>query len=182
MANINDYLDWRGDVPLSSMGLNEIDNMILSRFSYLPFPKIELDDNEKIGSIMAKFRRLKDTDYNIAGDIPLSKKLRKSMRFRKLIVSDYCSVVDNEVEKQFAAICVHLPNDELYISYCGTDNTLVGWKEDFNLSFMSHIPAQIEGVNYLKMIAQKYPNAKIHIGGHSKGGNVAVYSAVFCRK
>lgn len=179
MANIIDYLDWRGDITLNECGLNEIDNMILSRFSYLPFSKVKLSDNETVGSIMEKFKDLSQDDFNIYGDFPLSQKLLKYVRFRNLEVSDYYSIVDNEVEKQFAAICIHLPNNEIYVSYCGTDNTIVGWKEDFNLSFMTHIPAQIEGVKYLKNIASKYPSKKIHIGGHSKGGNVAVYSAVF---
>ncbi len=179
MANINDYLDWRGDITLEEKGLNEVDNMILSRFSYLPFSKISLGNDETVGSIMEKFKNFQQEEFNIAGDFPLSQKLLKYVRFRNLRVSDYYSIVDNEVEKQFAAICVHLPNNEIYVSYCGTDNTIVGWKEDFNLSFMTHIPAQLEGVKYLKRVASKYPEKNFHIGGHSKGGNVAVYSAVF---
>ena len=179
MANINDYLDWRGDITLEEKGLNEVDNMILSRFSYLPFSKISLGNDETVGSIMEKFKNFQQEEFNIAGDFPLSQKLLKYVRFRNLRVSDYYSIVDNEVEKQFAAICVHLPNNEIYVSYCGTDNTIVGWKEDFNLSFMTHIPAQLEGVKYLKKVSSKYPEKNFHIGGHSKGGNVAVYSAVF---
>lgn len=180
MANINDYLDWRGDVPLSSTKLNEVDKMILSRFSYFPFSKIKVEKAETIKSIVDKFKDFKEEDFNIAGDFSLSKKLGKSIRFKNLKVTDYYEVFDAEVEKQFAAICIHLPHNELYVSYCGTDNTLVGWKEDFNMSFMTHVPSQVEGVKYLKKVAKKYPDKAIRISGHSKGGNVAVYSAVFC--
>lgn len=179
MPNINDYLDWRGDIPIKKMPLNEVDNMILSRFSYFPFHKIKINKEETIESLMEKLKDFKVEKFNIAGDKSLSEKLLKSDRFRKLKVTDFYANTDNEAEKQFSAITIHLPFNEVYVSYCGTDNTLVGWKEDFNLSFMQHIPAQIEGVNYLKKIANKY-NSKIRIGGHSKGGNVAVYSAVFC--
>ena len=181
MSNINDYLDWRGDILFENSPINEVDNMILSRFSYLPFKKIELKNTETIEKIMEKFKKFKTTDFNITGDDPLSKKLAKSERFKNLKVSDYYANTDMEAEKQFSAITIHLPNDELYISFCGTDNTLVGWKEDFNMSFMQHIPAQLEGVKYLQKVANKYPG-KIHLGGHSKGGNIAVYSAVFAGK
>ena len=179
MPNINDYLEWRGDIHFKKMPLNEVDNMILSRFSYMPFHKVKLNKNETIASVMNKMKDFELEKFNIAGDKPLSEKLLKSERFRKLKVTDYYANTDTESEKQFSAITIHLPNNEIYVSYCGTDNTLVGWKEDFNLSFMQNIPAQLEGVEYLKKIAAKY-ESRIHIGGHSKGGNVAVYSAVFC--
>lgn len=180
MANINDYLDWRGDISLAASKLNEVDNMILSRFSYLPFSKIKIDEEETVESITNKFKNFKKEDFNIDGDFLLAKKLNKSNRFKELKVTDYYEIVDTEVEKQFAAISLQSPNNEVYVSYCGTDNTIVGWKEDFNMSFMNHVPSQIEGVKYLQRIAKEYPEKKIRISGHSKGGNVAIYSAVFC--
>lgn len=180
MANINDYLDWRGDISLAASKLNEVDNMILSRFSYLPFSKIKIDEEETVESITNKFKNFKKEDFNIDGDFLLAKKLNKSNRFKELKVTDYYEIVDTEVEKQFATISLQSPNNEVYVSYCGTDNTIVGWKEDFNMSFMNHVPSQIEGVKYLQRIAKEYPEKKIRISGHSKGGNVAVYSAVFC--
>ena len=74
MANINDYLDWRGDITLEEKGLNEVDNMILSRFSYLPFSKISLGNDETVGSIMEKFKNFQQEEFNIAGDFPLKSK------------------------------------------------------------------------------------------------------------
>ncbi len=181
MPNINDYLKWRGDLTFNESPLNEVDNMILSRFSYLPFNKIDMKNKETIGSIVKKLTKLQKEDFNIGGDKPLVDNLNDCIRFKDLLVTDYIENNNKDSEEQFAAVTIHLNNEEMYLSYCGTDNTLVGWKEDFNLSFMQHIPAQIEGVKYLKKIANKY-NKKIHIGGHSKGGNVAVYSAVFVEK
>ena len=75
-----------------------------------------------------------------------------------------------------------MPNNELFVSYRGTDATIVGWKEDFNMSFMINVPSQLEGVKYLEAISKKYFRKKLRIGGHSKGGNVAVYSSIFCDK
>ena len=66
----------------------------------------------------------------------------------------------------------------MYLSFLGTDKTILGWKEDFNMSFMKNVPSQIEGLKYLKKISKKYPDKKIILGGHSKGGNIAIYSGL----
>lgn len=179
MPNINNYLEWRGDIKLEIDPLNEIDNMILSRFSYMPFNKIDMQETETMGSISKKLKDFPVEEFNIAGDKPLVEHIIESDRFKDLKVTDYEENTDLSVEKQFAAITIHLGDEEIYVSFCGTDNSIVGWKEDFNLSFSQHLPSQKEGVEYLKGIAHKYKNNKIHIGGHSKGGNIAAYSAIF---
>ena len=102
-----------------------------------------------------------------------------SKRFGEMLALEYINKIDPEQEKQFSAITVILPDDTLYISYRGTDNTLIGWKEDFNISFKSHIASQISAKKYLENIAKKYPYKKIRRGGHSKGGHLAVYASVF---
>ena len=181
MPNINDYLKWRGDLTFKQSPLNEVDNMILSRFSYLPFNKVNIKENETIGSIVKRLTKFGVEEFNIEGDKPLVDNLNNCIRFRDLKLTDYVEDTDLKLEEQFAAITIHLNDKEMYISFCGTDNTLVGWKEDFNLSFMQNIPAQLAGVKYLKDISHKY-NKKMYIGGHSKGGNVAVYAAVFSGK
>ena len=182
MANINDYIKWRGDIDLDVSPLNEVDIMILSRFSYLPFQMVKHNEEETIASIAKKFKNFDVKELNMPGDKALSLNIVNAKRFANIKVTDFRLNTDMEAEKQFAAITMHLPSGELFISYCGTDNTLVGWKEDFNLSFMMHIPAQLEAVEYLKNIAKKYPKKKIYLAGHSKGGNVAVYAAVFAPK
>lgn len=183
MSNMVDYVNWRGDIPLTLSNLNEIDKMILSRFSYFRFQKVNANDNDTIESITTRLiETLKKEEYNIAGDYDLTRALNRSDRFKDLKVTDYFEILDEDVQKQFAAICIHLPENVIYVSYCGTDDTMVGWKEDFNLSFMTGVPSQKEGVKYLNKIAQKYPEKKFILGGHSKGGNVAVYSGVFSQK
>ena len=179
MSNLNDYLSWRGDVIIdSNNGFNEIDSMILARSSYLIFDKIEMNEKETIKTISEKMKDFENKEFRYNGDKEMITKLGLSKRFQNMVVTDFDEISDKEVEKQFGAITIHISDDEMYISYIGTDSTIYGWKEDFNMSFMDYVPCQSEGKNYLEKIAHKYPNKKIRIGGHSKGGNVAIYSAI----
>ena len=179
MANIVDYIIWRGDIPVSKeYPFNEIDSMILARFSYLIFERINLKASETIGSICNKMIHFSEAEFKISGDKYLVEELCKSKRFKSLMVTDYIEHSDAEIEKQFSAITIHISDDEMYVSFEGTDKTINGWKEDFNLAFLEFVPAQEEGAKYLKTIMSKYPTKKVRIGGHSKGGNIAIYSAI----
>ena len=177
MSNINDYLLWRGDLSLKSSPLNSIDNMILARFSYMPFYKIQMEPIETVESISKKMISFEDKDFGYHGDKDLITNMGKSLRFKNMIVTDYEANTDKESQKQFSAITVHVDNNTMYLSFNGTDSSIIGWKEDFNLSFMENIPSQIEGTEYLKKQALKY-NKNILMGGHSKGGNIAIYAGV----
>ncbi len=179
MANINDYLLWRGDIKFSNdFPLNEVDAMILGRFSYLIFNKIKMENKETIESIYNKMKDFNNDEFRYNGDKELITNLAKSTRFKNMMVTDFVEIKDRDIEKQFGAITIHLPNNEMYISYIGTDSSISGWKEDFNMSFMESVPCQISGKEYLENISKKYPLKRIRIGGHSKGGNVAIYSAI----
>lgn len=183
MSNINDYLLWRGDIRIDdTFNFNEIDSMILARFSYLRFDKIKINGEETIKTISDKMRDLKNDEFLYDGDKELITYLGSSVRFRDMVVTDYIKNRDIEAEKQFGAITIHISEDELYVSYIGTDSTINGWKEDFNMAFMDNVPCQLSGKEYLEKIAGKYPYKKIRIGGHSKGGNVAIYSAITASK
>ena len=179
MANINEYLDWRGDIPINDeFGINEIDNMIFARISYLLFDKIEFEDEETIESVSNKMKNFKNEEFNYNGDKELITKLGKSRRFKDLIVTEYEKNNDVEAERQFSAITIHISKKLMYLSFEGTDGTILGWKEDFNMAFMKNVASQISAKEYLEKIANKYKNKKIILGGHSKGGNVAIYAAV----
>ena len=185
MANVCDYVKWRGDLSIEQSEFNEIDNLILSRFSYFPFDKI-IKENEVV-TIKELSERFKKQDISKLpilwkDDVDLFPLMGESERFGKLLATKYINKIDPEQEKQFAAITVLMPNDTIFVSYRGTDNTIVGWKEDLNMSFKSHIASQISAKKYLEIIAQEYPDKKIRIGGHSKGGNIAVYAATFVNK
>ena len=182
MANVCDYIKWRGDINFEQSKFNEIDNLILSRFSYFPFDKI-IEENEivTIKELSKRFQKQDVTKLPILwkDDVDLFPLIGESKRFGELLATKYINKIDPEQEKQFAAITVLMPDDTIFISYRGTDNTIVGWKEDLNMSFKSHIASQLSAKKYLEMIAKEYSDKKIRIGGHSKGGNIAVYAATF---
>ena len=181
MANILDYIKENGNITFQEEQFNEIDNLIFSRLSYLPFEDIKIEEKETFETIANKLKDIEIKKFIMKNDKELIKLVGKSNRYKDLLVTDYYFSRDDKKEKQFVAITIHLENDEIYISYGGTDDTLVGWKEDFNLSFMTHIPAQVEALKYIRRVSKKY-NCKIHLGGHSKGGNLAVYAGIFCSK
>ena len=178
MANIHDYLYWRGDLPFSNVPINELDGLVLTRFAYMPMEELTLDPSETVVSICEKLKTLPVDKFRLEGDMQFVHLLSKSDRFDDLIVTDFVKNNDPEAVLQFAAVTIHLPNDELYIAYCGTDSTLTGWKEDFYMSFMEDVPAQKKALDYALAICKKNPGKPFHLGGHSKGGNLAIYTAV----
>ena len=180
MANIFDYMKWR-DISLKNVKFNEIDNLILSRLSYFPFDGVITKDEEiTLKEAYERTKILGTTGRTLqAEDIDLYPVLAKSIRFGKCKVTNFINKIEPEAEKQFSAVTVILPDDTIYVSFRGTDNTIIGWKEDFNMSFSDIVPSQLDSVEYLDGVAKKYKN-KLRVGGHSKGGNLAVYAGAFC--
>ena len=101
-------------------------------------------------------------------------------RFKNCRVTRFVNNIIDSERTQFAAITVILPNNTLYISFRGTDNTITGWREDLDMSFQDNVPCQLEGVRYLEEIASFYTEQFMRVGGHSKGGNIAIYASSFC--
>lgn len=180
MPNIMDYLNWRGDLSFKQDKINEVDTIILSRFSYLPFKEINMEKIDTIEKISNKMKDLSSDKFIWKNDKEFIIKLGQTNRFKDLVITDYDETFDIEAEKQFAAITIWLPKGYKYISFRGTDMSLVGWKEDFNMSFMQNIPSQLEAVKYLNEVGSRY-GGKLIVGGHSKGGNLAVYASMFCK-
>ena len=186
MANIFDYLNWRGDLSLQQDEFNEVDNLILSRLSFIPFDGVvpeSFDTGLSIQSAAEVIGKIKpsDLELNMKKDLKLLKAVAKSNRFASMRLCGYINNVDIKTQKQFCAVTIELGNNAVYVAYRGTDKSIVGWKEDFNMSFMPSIPAQIHAVSYLEEAATHF-KGKIIVGGHSKGGNLAVYAAAFCSK
>lgn len=181
MANIFDYMNWR-DISLEQVEFNEIDNLILSRLSYFPFDGL-IGENEEI-TVKESYSRYKSkgTTGRILQkeDNDLFPILASSVRFGDMKITNYINKLDLIQEKQFSAITILMPDETIYVAFRGTDNTIVGWKEDFNMSFSELVPAQTDAVSYIENVAEKYKN-KIRVGGHSKGGNLAVYASAFCQ-
>ena len=182
MANIIDYVKWRGDLSLTESEFNEIDSLILNRFSYFPLESlIKEEETVSIKELSKRFIKMGKDNLAILweDDAVLLPEMGQSRRFGEMIAVENVIKLEKEQEEQFSAVTVILPDNTIYVSFRGTDNTLIGWKEDFNMSFKSHLKSQIDAKNYLENIATKYPNKKIRLGGHSKGGNLAVYASIF---
>lgn len=182
MANIVDYIKVHGGYRINRAApFNDLDAMVLSRFSYLPFHKIDLKRKETILSIAKKMSMLETEDFAWPDDAELIKTMGLSSRFASLKTTSYVRKSSAEVTEQFMAITIHINKFRMFISYIGTDSSLHGWREDFNLALMNEIPSQISGVKYLRSVARRYFWKKMYLGGHSKGGNIAMYSAIMIR-
>lgn len=184
MANLFDYLNWRGDLTLDQVPLNDIDSLILSRLSYLPFDNIvpkSLRESITIKEAGKRFLASEEAREHVIlqEDIPLLQEIAASERFGPMHLLGYVNQIDEEAEKQFSAVIIQMSPDCHYVSYRGTDLTLVGWKEDFNMSFTTPVPAQEEAVRYFEGVGSTV-RGNFVLGGHSKGGNLAVYAAAFC--
>lgn len=188
MANILDYLTWRGDFSFAQAPLNHVDALVLCRLSYIPFDGVVaegfLDAPVTIAEAADKCLALvhkKDATraFRLEDDEQLLNCLIKSERFRDLPLIGFRNVFDQAHAEQFSAVTIRLPDNALFVAFRGTDGTIAGWREDFNMSFSDTVPAQRDAVAYLAEAASYFPG-KLHIGGHSKGGNLAVYSATFC--
>jgi len=186
MPDIYDYMRWRGDLSIRQDGFNEVDNLILSAFAYVPLEGIVPSDYGSGVTIFEAAQQFAENEalwklLRMREDKRLFAEIGRCRRFAELSLHGYVNKIIPHEEKQFSAVSVDLGDGSLFISYRGTDNTLVGWKEDFNMSFLSRIPAQGEAVAYLGNIAASF-TGPLRVGGHSKGGNLAVYASAFCAR
>lgn len=184
-----DYLKWRNDVSLHTSSLNDIDNVILSYISYIDFGELHAEQ-EKVYSIEESFKLFckrysldeirKNAKFSKKAPL-LLEEMVSGERFRETKVAYYTDIFDKEKIKQFAAVVLILPDGTNYISFRGTDNTITGWKEDVFMSFTSEIEGAKEAVHYLNKVSKQL-DGKLILGGHSKGGNFAMYAASFCEE
>ena len=187
--NIMTYLKWRGDLSLAEAPFNEVDALILAELSYVELDGIVPGVGEKrsipigeAGRIYEELHPIEELEKNIQTTryTPfLMLGLKDCRRFSEMTLSNYVNEIDYEKAEQFAAMHINLGNGMTYIAFRGTDDTLIGWKENFNMSFMMPVPAQASAVEYVNASA-KGLFTKFMIGGHSKGGNLAIYAGVFC--
>ena len=183
MANIVDYMEWRGDVSLDHAPLNEVDVLVFCQLSYLPMEGIVPSGTGEGDAITigdASRRMLLDPgSFHDEYDVEFCRALVDTPRFTGLQLCGFRSELDPDREEQFCAVTVRLPDDEVLVAFRGTDGTLIGWKEDFNMSFRPTVPSQESARRYHQEVGEAEPGARIVAAGHSKGGNLAVYASVF---
>ena len=181
MANIFDYLKWRGDLTFTQDPPNAVDALVFSSLSYIQF-------HGMVEALPQVPVRLKDAaeeffaqdDYEsccrIPKDLDLLHAAIQTKRFGNSQICMYRDLLVPEQETQFAAMTFLLDDGSMFLAFRGTDNTLVGWKEDFNMTFQQTIPAQRLALQYTRDVAMEYLRP-MYLGGHSKGGNLAVFAA-----
>lgn len=188
MPGINDYLDWRGDIPATADNINEVDNLIFCLLAYVDFEGILPADPTAEGITLREaakeyfFTHKEDETHPLGLIVPaqivtLFRRLSETPRYRDLWLTGYVNEVSQEREMQFSALTVCLPGQGYFVAFRGTDDTIVGWKEDFHLAYLDEVPAQRKAANYLDSIPLKDRDI-LYVGGHSKGGNLAVWGAV----
>ncbi len=187
MSNVFDYVKWRGDLSFSQSKFCAADALILAMFTFIDFNK--LGGGEDISFDAASDGYCPDESYDSVdfGLIIPTEQINRlfcesalTKRFGGIIATDMVERTDEAEGVQFAATTFHLGSDKMAIAFRGTDDSLVGWREDCCLAYLEQIPAQKMATEYLEKMAEKYPEKRIYVMGHSKGGNLTLYSTLKC--
>lgn len=181
MANVFDYLIWRGDLRFSQDPPNAVDALVFATLAYLRFEGSLLSEPYSPISLRQaaeEFSQLPDPlqHCRMKNDIELLQAAAQTERFQNVRLVRYREQTVPEQDTQFAAITFLLDDGSAFLAFRGTDNTLVGWKEDFHMSFRQTVPSQILALEYTREIFAEY-SCDLRLGGHSKGGNLAVFAA-----
>lgn len=191
MAGTEEYIKNYGDVSFTEMPFCDADNIALCEMFYMPLEKVvsaDFDDEPKcfgeVANDMFNYMGCKHKPLGIMITKTPSMKMMEMSRYRRF--SEMQVVACQEVfcpdpAVQFAAATFLLPNNTFVVAFRGTDDTIAGWKEDFDLYLKKGIPSHSLAVDYLEKAAKKF-SGNIIVCGHSKGGNVALYAALNCSK
>lgn len=180
------YLKEYGDYTFMEKPMNDVDSLALCQLCYLKFDGMvsglsedkdfvsmrQVADHEDYEHLFADERFARDNRA-------LFEAMLESARFGGMRMNYYADVVETDRETQFSAITFLLEDQTIYIACRGTDETIVGWKEDFNMAFLFPVPGQEHCLDYVCRVAGRIPGT-FYLGGHSKGGNFAVYAAMMC--
>lgn len=181
MTSVFDYLKWRGDLSFSQDPLNPVDGLIFSVLSYIPFVGQAAEKSHEpiaLRDAAADFLSLDDYESRVRAknDAMMLRAAAGTARFGGCKMVLYRDEFVPEEETQFAAMTFLLPDGTAFVAFRGTDRSLVGWKEDFNMAFQEAVPAQLLAQDYVREVAAEY-GMPLRLGGHSKGGNLAVFAA-----
>lgn len=184
MATINGYLDYNKNRSFKDFAFNEADILCLNELGYFCFEELDasIDFSKEVNlhEVLMPYvtgEKLFNHSFLVTEErVKLLQKVVASKRFENLNLSDYVNDVDAEYERQFSAMVFTLPEiNHHQLVFRGTDDTMIGWKEDFKLTYVQEIPAHRAAVAYLEAYFEKYAG-KVTVSGHSKGGNLALYA------
>lgn len=186
MGTILDYLREYGDYSLEEKPFCDVDSLVISQLSYLKFDGIVPGPGEKRPPVSLKeiaahadYDRLYADERYRKDNTALFTGIINGRRFGQMRLWNYVNLIEPEKESQFSAVVCGLSGGLTYVVFRGTDENIVGWKEDLNLAFSEPVPGQIQSVPYLEQAARSFDGG-FYVGGHSKGGNLAVYAAMHC--
>lgn len=113
--------------------------------------------------------------------VEMVRALGESPRFREIGLSNVIEPEDKSDPERFCALTADLGNGILFISFRGTDSTVSGWKDNYEMGFLCPVHSQKVAAAYFSQLLQSWHGALI-LGGHSKGGNLAIYASSVCPK
>lgn len=180
MGNIFNYLE---DVQYDSIydqPFTELDILLLTEITYLNYDTIVTDglDLQKASRLtdVPQYMPQENSMMNTKHRLALLDQAAKVKRYKNIKLMSYVNDIDLDVQKQFAAMTYKISLDTYVIAFRGTDDSIIGWKEDFHMTYMEHVPAQQTAVRYVQKVMQAFPTATFILAGHSKGGNLATYA------
>lgn len=180
MGNIFNYLEDIQYDNIYDQPFTELDFLLLTEITYLNYDTIVTDNLE-----LQKASRLTDAPQDMSQEnsmmntkhrLALLQQAASVKRYKNIKLMGYVNDIDLDVQKQFAAMTYKISLDTYVIAFRGTDDSIIGWKEDFHMTYMEHIPAQQTAVRYVQKVMQAFPTATFILTGHSKGGNLATYA------
>ena len=182
MGNIIDYVKWRGDLSFEQDDVNDLDLFALANICIIDFTN-SITSNEMTIEELSKSYFARNSNKTLGLIIPdaindLMKELAKAKRFKDILVYDFINLNCLDRQLQYASMTFKLKNNLYFIGFTGTDDSIVGWKEDLNLMYLDFVPAQEEAIKYIRNALDKFPG-NFMCGGHSKGGNMAVVGSAF---
>ena len=185
MEHIVDYLKKNKDISFKDKPLGAVDALILAQFCYMKWEGLipGLKDNNPEGISLLEMKEKMDPDYVFMDEryskdnILLWNEMISGKRYRNMTCNYFCDRMDEDIETQFCAFVVFPEDDIPVVLYRGTDETILGWKEDFNMAFSKPVAGQRLALLYLQQVSLRLGD-RFHICGHSKGGNFAVYAAM----
>ena len=187
MGNLITYVQQYEAQTFQEKLVTDIDILVLTEIAYLPFDEIVSSSFEEktaisLNQLGKEFETIKEKEHKnnpfmiTKERIQLLDVVSKSLRFKDVKVFGFMNDIDDELTKQFAAVCYQWEEESRWIIFRGTDESLTGWKEDFMMTYSDLIPAQIDAIEYLRKQAELF-SGSLNISGHSKGGNLSLYAS-----
>ena len=188
MADFFDYLNWRGDLSFEDAPFNKIDALLLAHVTYSIFDGVvpeSFKEKKTFAQVAKDFTAMPDYEERINIGFLINKRTAELMfkcaeveRYKNVELCGFRNIFNEENVEQFAAV-TYIVSGKPVIALRGTDDTIVGWKEDFNIAWLEQIPAQKDALEYFSDAAAAI-KGNFALVGHSKGGNLVINTAVKC--